>query len=49
MKNLDWRRWNLLAQGKSKFYDVKNDGETLIEEGKSKFYDAKKWNKNTTI
>jgi hypothetical protein len=42
MKNLDWKVKLIISSRKIKFYDVKNDGETLIEEGKSKFYDAKK-------
>jgi gas vesicle protein len=40
---------NLVAEGKSKFYDAKKEGENLVAEGKSKFYDAKSEIKNTNI
>ncbi|MFV8466760.1 YtxH domain-containing protein [Flavobacterium sp. LB1P62] len=40
---------NIIAEGKSKFYDTKKEGENLIAEGKSKFYDAKNEIKNSSI
>ena len=40
---------NLIAEGKSKLHDVKNDGESLLAEGKSRFYDVKNEINNPNI